>query len=150
MTKAWKERLPFLQSSDYTLQLLQAVPHLLPVPSTITSPCRSPSLIRYNPVGVFQHKPDPWPRADFTLLCKRQILCTSAPSPYPYLIVITFITVWVCRISTWWKVPYTFRQVSLLHSTTCCLRTISKRDMRLHDQFISFMPFIWLILIVLF
>lgn len=87
MTKAWKERLPFFQSSYYTLQFLQAISHLLPFPSTITSPCRSPSLIRYNPVGVFQHKPDPWPRADFTLLCKRQtqVLLSHIPTSYSSL-----------------------------------------------------------------
>lgn len=95
MTKARKERFPVCQSTYYTLKALQAVFRLLPFPITITSPCCSLSLIKYNPVGVFQHQLDPWPRADFTLLRQSQRFCASVPFPYSHLIFITFITVWI-------------------------------------------------------
>lgn len=79
---------------------LQAVFLLLPFPITITSPCCSLSLIKYNPLGVFQHKLDPWPRADCTLPRQSQRFGTSIPSPYSHFIFITFITVWMWRIAT--------------------------------------------------
>lgn len=82
------------EQSFLSVNLLVSLVHSPPV--TIAALRHALSLIKYNPVGVFQHKPDPWPSADFAPPHHSQRSCTqSFPFPYSHLISITIITDWM-------------------------------------------------------
>lgn len=123
------------QSSNLLLTHLKCAA-LRPFPITITSPCCSLSLIKYNPVGVFQHKLDPWPRADFTLLHPSQRFffflreCSFSHIPTSYS-SLSLRSRYLKKNLNLVSGPIMWR--CLLGSATCCLRTTSARVTRLHN-----------------
>lgn len=133
-----KKRFPVFQSTFNTLKVLSSPGRFFFFPITITSPCCSLSLIKYNPVGVFLHKLDPWPRADFTLLHPSQRFyffvseCSFSPIPTSYS-SLSLRSGYVKKKKDLNLVRGPITPWCLLGSATCCLRTTSARVTRLHN-----------------